>query len=85
MAKLTLHEQVKKGTVAVKALRLKRLKNGLPFMINVKGMEEKCCYLEYPDGNIHRVKRSSKGNDFDIIEILDQTQAMALKSRFQLD
>lgn len=40
MTVISLREQVKSGTVAVRALRLKRLENGLAFMINVKGMEE---------------------------------------------
>ncbi len=84
MTVISLREQVKSGTVAVRALRLKRLENGLPFMINVKGMEEKLCYIEYPNGNIHLVKQSSQGNDFETLEVLDKSEATNLRRRFNL-
>lgn len=85
MTVLSLREQVKKGTGAVKALRIRRLKDGLPFMINVKGMEERLCYMEYPDGSIHLVKQSVDGNDFETLDILDTSEAIKLRRRFNLD
>lgn len=84
MTVISLREQVKSGTVAVRALRLKRLESGLPFMINVNGMDDKLCYIEYPNGNIHLVKQSSQGNDFETLEILGKSEALDLRRRFNL-
>lgn len=85
MTIISLREQVKKGTTAVKALRLRRLNSGLPFMINMKGMEDKLCYIEYPDGSIHLVKQSADGNDFETLDVLDRSEATNLRRRFNLD
>lgn len=80
----SLREQVKKGTGAVKALRTNRLKTGLPFMINVNGLEDRICYMEYPDGSIHLVKQSANGQDFETLKILNQSEALSLRRRFNL-
>lgn len=53
-------------------------------MINVKGIEEQLCYIEYPNGNIHLVKQSSQGNDFETLEVLDKSEAINLRRRFNL-
>ncbi|TJY68131.1 hypothetical protein FAZ19_02400 [Sphingobacterium alkalisoli] len=81
---LSLREQVKRGSMAVKALRASRLNSGLPFMINVKGLESKLCYMEYPNGKIHLVKQSSNGNDFETIHILDESETVQFRRRFDL-
>lgn len=85
MTVLSLREQVKKGTIAVKTLRLKRLGDGLPFMINVKGLEEGLCYMEYPDGNIHLVEKSADGSDFTTLDVLGEVEILELRRRFNLD
>lgn len=85
MTIISLREQVKKGTLAVKTLRISRLKNGLPFMINVKGLEEGLCYMEYPDGSIHLVEKSTDGNDFKTLDVLGMSEALELRRRFNLD
>ncbi|GGH06846.1 MULTISPECIES: hypothetical protein [Sphingobacterium] len=81
---LSLREQVKRGSMAVKALRANRLKSGLPFMINVTGMERKLCYMEYPNGKIHLVKQSNNGSDFETMHILDESETIQLRNRFDL-
>lgn len=85
MTILSLREQVKMGTIAVKELRHKRLANGLPFMINDKGLEAGLCYMEYPDGNIHLVEKSADGNDFKTLDVLNLQKALELRRRFNLD
>ena len=85
MTVISLREQVKSGTVAVRALRIRRLESGLPFMINIKEAGDQLCYIEYPNGNIHLVKQSSLGNDFETLEILEKSEAINLRRRFNLE
>lgn len=40
------------GNAAVKKLRITKLRNGHPFMINSEDLPGYQCYLEYPDGSI---------------------------------
>lgn len=49
---LTLQNIEKKGTEAVKRLRIQKLEKGLPFIINSKELPSNQCYLEYPGGTI---------------------------------
>lgn len=49
---LTQNYIEKSGTDAVRALRILKLENGLPFMINDPELPSNQCYLEYPDGKI---------------------------------
>ncbi len=84
METLSLKEQVKKGSQAVKALRTKHLSQGLPFMINLKGMDSTTCYLEYPIGRIHLVRQSPNGTDFETISILSDAEPYELKSKLSL-
>ena len=53
---LQIQEIERNGTAAVKRLRLKKLSNGLPFMINTKDLPGNQCYMEYPGGTIELVK-----------------------------
>jgi len=45
----------KVGNEAVQKLRLRKLRDGHPFMINSKDLRSNQCYLEYPDGSIQLV------------------------------
>ncbi|MBK1440812.1 hypothetical protein JHJ32_12500 [Parapedobacter sp. ISTM3] len=80
----SLKEQVQKGSDAVRALRTKRLNQGLPFMINVKGMDNATCYLEYPDGSIHLVRQAPNGTDFETIYVLSVAESKKLKEKLKL-
>ena len=50
-----LQSIAKIGNDAVKELRLHKLRNGQPFMINSKDLKCNQCFLEYPDGTIQLV------------------------------
>ncbi|MFZ6024714.1 MAG: hypothetical protein ACOYVG_09730 [Bacteroidota bacterium] len=71
-----------KGTRAVKKLREQKLKNGLPFMINVKELSTDQCYLEYPNGSIKLISVAHSSRDFAVIRELSNIEATRLRSRF---
>ena len=73
----------KKGTNAVKKLREQKLRNGLPFMINVKELSTNQCYLEYPDGSIKLITVAHSARDIDVIRELTSIEATHLRRRFQ--
>lgn len=75
----------KRGSDAVRRLRLQRLKNGLPFMINANELEGSMCYLEYPDGTICLVKQTTNGSDFEIVHQLDQQEINNIRNRYRLE
>ena len=72
-----------KGTNAVKKLREQKLRNGFPFMINVKELSTNQCYLEYPNGSIKLVTVVHSTTDIDVIRKLTATEATHLRRRFQ--
>ncbi len=81
----TLENISKKGTEAVRTLRLKKLKSGQTFMINPKGLHTNQCYLEYPNGSIKLVTIADKSSkSFDIIRELSQSEANSLRQHYQL-
>ena len=56
----TLTRMEEKGTAAVRKLRIQKLLNGHPFMINSKELISNQGYLEYPDGTIKLVSITYK-------------------------
>lgn len=84
MQTLPLKDQVQKGSAAIRALRTKRLSQGLPFMINIKGMDNATCYLEYPDGSIHLVRQAPNATDFETIYVLPVAESKKLKEKLKL-
>ena len=72
----------KKGTNAVKKLREKKLRSGLPFMINVKELSTNQCYLEYPNGSIKLITVVHSARDIDVIRELTSMEATHLRQRF---
>ncbi|WP_257670501.1 hypothetical protein [Parapedobacter tibetensis] len=84
MGVTTLKDLAKKGSDAVRRLRIQRLENGFPFMINARELEGSMCYLEYPDGTINLVKQSANGMDFEVIHTLDQREANDFRNKYQL-
>jgi hypothetical protein len=73
------------GTNAVKRLRIEKLKNGNPFMINSKDLPIDQCYLEYANGKIVLVSFSSGSHDFIKIRELTNQESSALRYKFELD
>ena len=78
----TVKLTTKKGTNAVKKLRVKKLRSGLPFMINAKELASDRCYLEFPNGSIKLVTTIRLNNDFDVIRELTSVEANDLRVRF---
>ncbi len=72
----------KKGTDAVKKLREQKLRNGLPFMINVKELSTNQCYLEYPNGSIKLITVVHSTRDIDVVRELTSAEATHLRQRF---
>jgi hypothetical protein len=72
------------GTRAVRKLRLQKLKNGFPFMINSKELLSNQCYLEYPDGTIKIVALRSASRDFKVIRELSSSEADSLRLKYNL-
>jgi len=72
------------GTEAVKKLRLEKLKNGHPFMINSKDLPKRQSYLEYPDGVIKLVALSETSMEFVIIKVLTKKESESIRQKFDL-
>jgi len=72
------------GSNAVKKLRLKKLSNGLPFMINSGELPNDQCYLEYPNGTIKLVKISKSTHDFIMIKELSQKESASIRHKYHL-
>lgn len=72
------------GTAAVKRLRLKKLQNGLPFMINSKELPGNQCYLEYPNGSIKLVTMDSSTRDFKVLRELSKGESAVILAKYHL-
>jgi hypothetical protein len=67
------------GTDAVKELRLQKLRNGLPFMIDSDDLENNQCYLEFPDGTIKLVCLTTGAREFTKVRTLSANEARSLR------
>jgi hypothetical protein len=72
------------GTEAVKRLRLHKLHNGVPFMINSKELPGNQCYLEYPNGIIKLVKLLQGEMDFTVLQVLSPNESTEVRRKFHL-
>lgn len=79
-----IREIERTGTDAVKRLRLKKLRNGHPFMINSKELPGNQCYLEYPDGSITLVTVTKSARDFTVIRTLTAIEQNILRTKYNL-
>ena len=70
------------GNKAVQKLRLQKLLNGRPFMINSKELETNQCYLEYPDGTIKLVYLKNAAKEFTVIRTLSSTEEHSLRKKY---
>lgn len=73
------------GNNAVKRLRAKKLRDGNPFMINVKTLPSDQAYLEYPNGKVVLVTYSSKSRDFIMLRELTTEESSALRTKLDLE
>lgn len=76
-------EQV--GNKAVDKLRLQKLNNGIPFMINSDELKVNECYLEYPDGHVSIVTLAANLRDFIVIKDLTSAEANALRKKYNFN
>lgn len=72
------------GNAAIKRLRLKKLQDGLPFMINSRELPGNQCYLEYPGGTIKLVTMQSSSRDFKVLRELTPNEAAGILARYHL-
>jgi hypothetical protein len=72
----------KKGTDAVKELRLQKLRNGHPFMINSNELESRTFYLEFPDGTIQLACSEKDSKEFTMIRVLSTAEVQALRVKY---
>lgn len=79
-----IQEIEKKGTAAVKKLRLQKLENGHPFMINSKDLPENQCYIEYPDGSMVLVSILASARDFKVVRKLSDQEEIAVRAKYNL-
>jgi hypothetical protein len=78
----TVKATSKIGTVSVRKLREQKLRNGLPFMINVKELSTDQCYLEFPDGSIKLMAVTHATTNMNVIRELTTAEASELRGRF---
>ena len=79
---MTVLQTIEKiGTEAVQELRLQKLCNGHPFMINSKELESNQCFLEYPNGKILLVFLKNAAREFTAIRTLSPAEAESLRKK----
>lgn len=72
------------GSKAVRKLREKKLRKGIPFMINCNELPSHQCYLEYSDGSINLVTLNASRTDFVVIKKLTTNEMKRLRKKFKL-
>ena len=80
MTALQTIEQI--GSEAVKKLRLQKLRNGRPFMINSKDLPTDQCYLEFPDGSIKLVQLKNSAKDFTVLRTLSTDEEEKIRRKY---
>ncbi|MFY8187122.1 MAG: hypothetical protein ACOVLC_04105 [Flavobacterium sp.] len=70
-----------RNSIVVKKLRDQKLRDGLPFMINVNELSSNECYLEYPNGDIKLISITPSSREFKIIKELNTSDANNLRKR----
>ena len=81
---MNIKQLEKSAGQAIKSLRLNKLQNGYPFMINSDSLPSNQCYLEYPDGSITLVFLNRKLNDFKTITEYSSEQSELIRKQFKL-
>lgn len=73
------------ATNAIKKLRVKKLREGNPFMIHIKTLPSDQAYLEYPNGKVVHVTYSSKTRDFVTLRELSDEESAILRLKLNLE
>lgn len=72
------------GSLAVRRLRLRKLQDGHPFMINSRDLPSNQCYLEYPNGSIKLATISGNKREFTILKELSVTESHTIRHKYHL-
>ena len=80
MTALQTIEQI--GNEAVRKLRLQKLRNGRPFMINSQDLPTDQCYLEFPEGTIKLVQLKQSAKDFTVLRILSAEEEQKIRRKY---
>jgi hypothetical protein len=70
------------GTEAIKKMRLDKLRNGIPFMINSKELPSNQAYLEYPDGGIVLVMLAKGSRHFTPVRSLSSSEIAIVRNKY---
>lgn len=81
---MSIKEMEKSALKAVKKLRLQKLKQGVPFMINSDLLESGQCFLEFPDGIIKIAEAAPANRDFLIIHEFSVRESDHLRKKLKL-
>ncbi len=81
---MTIKQLERRAVEEVRKLRVRKLKNGMPFMINSSELPSTQCYLEYPNGTINIVTICHKNYDFKVIKELTFEEANSLRKKYNL-
>jgi hypothetical protein len=72
----------KRGSKAVRELRLEKLRSGLPFMINAIDLEPNQFYYEFPGGDIQLASLEDGAQEFTMVRKLSADEEKALRSKY---
>lgn len=72
-----------RNRIVVRKLRDQKLRDGLPFMINVNELSSNQCYLEYPDGIIKLVSVNSSSREINVLRELNTSDANRLRKQLK--
>ncbi len=68
----------------IKKMRLQKLRQGIPFMINSDILESDQCFLEFPDGSIKIAEAATKDRDFLIVYEFSASESNSLRKKLKL-
>lgn len=81
---MSTQEMERSALTAIKKLRLQKLRQGIPFMINSDILESDQCFLEFPDGIIKIAEAATKDRDFLIVYEFSAAESNNLRKKLKL-
>jgi hypothetical protein len=81
---MSTKEMERSALMAIKRLRLQKLRQGIPFMINSDILESDQCFLEFPDGIIKIAEAATKERDFLIVYEFSAAESNDLRKKLKL-
>lgn len=73
------------AAVAVRRLRINKLRSGQPFLIYSEDLPTRHAYLEFPEGKILLVTLKKGEHDFTTIRELSSEENKAIRNRLNLE